>query len=97
MNKHHPLFILKINIISCILRKILPENISNDSIHKFLTSFCKYCEIEKLKPEVIENHAFMYYTVLNIVLMSLGNKSPEDDEFSKEITNNIIRIIDLFN
>ena len=84
------------NLLHGILRKVLPEDISDEKIHRFLISFCKYCENKNLKPDVLEEHSFMYYTVLNIVLLSLGTKSVEEDEYAKEITENIIKVMDLF-
>ena len=88
--------IYDMNLLHGILRKVLPEDISDEKIHRFLISFCKYCENNNFNPDVLENHSFMYYTVLNIVLLSLGTKSIEEDEYAKEITDNIIKVIDLF-
>ena len=88
--------IYDMNMLPSIMRKLLPEDISNEKIHRFLISFCKYCENKNLKPDVLEEHSFMYYTVLNIVLLSLGTKSVEEDEYAKEITENIIKVMDLF-
>ena len=84
-------------MLPSILRKKLPDNISNENIHKFLISFCKYCENENLRPEVIEEHSFMYYTILNIVMMNIGNKTEKQDKFEEEILNNIIKIIEILN
>lgn len=89
--------IYDMNMLPSILRKLLPDNISDEKIHRFLISFCKYCENNNLKPDVLEEHSFMYYTVLNIVLLSLGTKSLEEDEYAKEITENIIKVMELFN
>ena len=88
--------IYDINIVPRVLRKVLPEDISDDNIHRFVISFCKYCENNDLKPDVLEEHSFMYYTVLNIVLLSLGTKSVEEDEYAKEITDNIVKVMSLF-
>ena len=88
--------IYDMNLLHGILRKVLPEDISDEKIHRFLISFCKYCENNNFNPDVLENHSFMYYTVLNIVFLSLGAKSIEEDEYAKEITDNIIKVIDLF-
>ena len=88
--------IYDMNMLPSIMRKLLPEDISDEKIHRFLISFCKYCENNDLKPDVLEEHSFMYYTVLNIVLLSLGTKSVEEDEYAKEITDNIIKVMDLF-
>lgn len=88
--------IYDMNMLPSIMRKLLPEDISDEKIHRFLISFCKYCENKNLKPDVLEEHSFMYYTVLNIVLLSLGTKSVEEDEYAKEITENIIKVMDLF-
>ena len=88
--------IYDMNMLPSIMRKVLPEDISDEKIHRFLISFCKYCENNDLKPDVLEEHSFMYYTVLNIVLLSLGTKSVEEDEYAKEITDNIIKVMDLF-
>ena len=88
--------IYDINIVPRVLRKVLPEDISDDKIHRFVISFCKYCENNNFKPDVLEEHSFMYYTVLNIVLLSLGTKSVEEDEYAKEITDNIVKVMSLF-
>ena len=88
--------IYDMNMLPSIMRKLLPEDISDEKIHRFLISFCKYCENNDLKPDVLEEHSFMYYTVLNIVLLSLGTKSVEEDEYAKEITDNIIKVMSLF-
>ena len=88
--------IYDMNMLPSIMRKLLPEDISDEKIHRFLISFCKYCENNNFKPDVLEEHSFMYYTVLNIVLLSLGTKSVEEDEYAKEITDNIIKVMDLF-
>ena len=88
--------IYDMNMLPSIMRKLLPEDISDEKIHRFLISFCKYCENNDLKPDVLEEHSFMYYTVLNIVLLSLGTKSVEEDEYAKEITDNIVKVMSLF-
>lgn len=88
--------IYNMNLLPDILKKALPEDISDEKIHRFLISFCKYCENNNYHPDVLEEHSFMYYTVLNIVLLSLGTKSVEEDEYAKEITDNIIKVMDLF-
>ena len=88
--------IYDMNMLPSIMRKLLPEDISDEKIHRFLISFCKYCENNNYHPDVLEEHSFMYYTVLNIVLLSLGTKSVEEDEYAKEITDNIIKVMDLF-
>ena len=88
--------IYDIGMLPNILRKKLPDTISNEDIHRFVISFCKYCENEKLKPEVLEEHSYMYYTILNIVMMNIGNKSEKEDQFEEEILNNITKVIELF-
>ena len=54
------------------------------------------CDMNNLNPVVLEEHAFMYYTVLNIVLLSLSSKSEEEDKTTEEIVENITKVIKLF-
>ena len=39
----------------------------------------------------------VYYTILNIVMMNIGNKTEKQDKFEEEILNNIIKIIEILN
>ena len=88
--------IYDLKLLPDILRKILPEDISIENIHKFLIYFCKYCDMNNLNPAVLEEHAFMYYSILNIILLSLSSKSEEEDNTTEEIVENITKVIKLF-
>lgn len=53
----------------------------------FLLLFCKFCR--NYKADVPEEHAFMYYTLYNIMLLDIY-KGEEYDDFAKGFVNNII-------
>ena len=76
-----------------ILKKFLPDDIEMENIHKFLIYFCKYCE--NFNPEILEEHSFMYYTILNMVLLNINSRSEEEDTFSKELIENIVKVISI--
>lgn len=53
----------------------------------FLILFCKFCR--NYKAEVPEEHAFMYYTLYNIMLLDIY-KGEEYEDFAKGFIHNII-------
>jgi hypothetical protein len=81
------------------IKETLPENLSEEdklaradvlaSIETldFLILFCKFCM--NYKPSIPEDHAFMYYTLYNIMLLDVY-KGEEYEDFSKGFINNIV-------
>ena len=55
-----------------------------------MLAYCKFCL--NYKPEVPEEHAFVYYVLYNIALLDIY-KSQEYDDFAPEFLKNIVDII----
>ena len=81
------------------IEKTLPDDMDEDKKRSaalalasvesvdFLILFCKFCM--NYKADVPEQHAFMYYTLYNIMLLDIY-KGEEYEEFAKGFVNNII-------
>lgn len=69
----------------------LPEYDVKD-ITKFFVIFCKFCK--NYTPENIEEHTFMYYTLMNIITLNFEDVN-EENEFAKSIKKSLKDIIDL--
>lgn len=76
-----------------LCRPILVRNLGVDVKYAdlFLIAFCKYCQ--NMKPDVTTEHAFMYYTIYNIVLIDM-NKSDNTKAVSEKFLENIKKVID---
>ena len=72
--------------------QILARHLDNDvtSATLFMIVFCKFCL--NYKPEVAEEHAFMYYTIYNIVLLD-AYKGDQYNEFAPKFLENIKEIL----
>ena len=60
----------------------------------FVLTFAKSCA--KYSPEVVEEHAFMYYTIYNIILLDIY-KGEDFDNYAPELlatVNEIIKIVE---
>lgn len=97
-NKVYNSFLLKYenssyNIYNLDLcRPILCRNLNLDVkyVDLFLIVFCKFCK--NMRPDVVEQHAFMYYTIYNIVLVDM-NKSENTKNISDEFLANVKKVI----
>ena len=76
-----------------LCRPILVRNLGIDVKYAdlFLITFCKYCQ--NMKPDNVTDHAFMYYTIYNIVLVDM-NRSENTKAVSKEFLENVKKVID---
>lgn len=61
-------------------------------ILKFFIIFCKYCK--NFTPDNIEQHTFMYYTLMNIITLNFEDIN-EDNEFTKEVKKSLSEVLDL--
>lgn len=68
-------------------KKVRAEVLSSIETMDFLILFCKFCM--NYRPSVPEEHAFMYYTLYNIMLLDVY-KGEEYKEFAEGFINNII-------
>lgn len=75
-----------------LCRPILVRNLRVDVkfVDLFLITFCKYCQ--NMKPDNVTEHAFMYYTIYNIVLIDM-NRSENTKAVSEEFLENIKKVI----
>lgn len=78
-----------VNMVGQVLRRHLDESITDDEIKKFVVLFTRFCM--NLSPDVIAEHAFMYYTIINILSLDFLDK---DKDNYKEILNNITVVIE---
>lgn len=86
-NKYH---IFELHMITNILNKHLKQNGYEEDGTIFMLAYCKFCL--NYKPEVPEEHAFVYYVLYNIALLDIY-KSQEYDDFAPEFLKNIVDII----
>ena len=86
-NKYH---IFELHMITNILNKHLKQNGYEEDGTIFMLAYCKFCL--NYKPEVPEEHAFVYYVLYNIALLDIY-KSQEYDDFAPEFLKNIVEII----
>lgn len=89
--KHSKFKINDVFIVAKTLNRILPEDISLESIQKFVILFCKTCE--SLNKDDVVDCAYIYYTIKNIIMLDYSEETKT--EFSKTLINNIIETIDL--
>lgn len=61
-------------------------------IKKFFIVFCKYCK--DFVPENIEQHTFMYYTLMNIITLNFEDVDA-DNEFAKSIRKSVSNVIEI--
>lgn len=61
-------------------------------ITKFFIIFCKFCK--NYTPDNIEQHTFMYYTLMNIITLNFEDVN-KDNEFAKSIRKSVSEVIDL--
>lgn len=90
--KDSPYNIYDINMALPILERNLPsvdESITAKDIIAFFICFCK--QTMNMKPDVVTDHAYMYYVVYNIVILDM-NKG-ETKSVSDVYMNNIVEII----
>ena len=64
------------------------ENISEDSIKKFVVMFCRICM--NLNPNNMDEHAYMYYTIKNILSLDFLD---HENKFYKELINSVTEVI----
>lgn len=76
-----------------LCRPILSRNLNIDLkyVDLFLLVFCKYCR--NMKPDIVYEHAFMYYTIYNIVLIDM-NKSEKTKDVSDIFLKNVSEVIE---
>lgn len=82
------------NIYSLNLcRPIISRNLNIDIkfADLFLVLFCKFCK--NMKPDITTDHAFMYYTVYNIVLIDM-NRSENTKNVSMKFLENVKEVIE---
>lgn len=76
-----------------LCRPIISRNLNIDIkfADLFLVLFCKFCK--NMKPDITTDHAFMYYTVYNIVLIDM-NRSENTKDVSMKFLENVKEIIE---
>ena len=90
-NKKYENSTLNIYDISCVpqvLRKVFPDE-DEKKLLWFVVFFINYCS--SMTPSKIEDHAFMYNVINNILWLNFGH----DDEYSTTFMANIKKILDL--
>ena len=90
--KDSPYNIYKPAIAVDILNKHNDRADKDDNL-RFVINFCKFCY--SYDPAKSDEHAFMYYTIYNIMLLEIY-KEQEYKEFATDFLNNINEIIDQF-
>lgn len=76
-----------------LCRPIISRNLNIDIkfADLFLVLFCKFCK--NMKPDITTDHAFMYYTVYNIVLIDM-NRSENTKDVSMKFLENVKEVIE---
>lgn len=74
-----------------ILNRWLPD-IEEESIKKFIAIFIKYTI--NMKPEVLEEHVFMYYFINNIINLDYNGSDEDNIKFNMTIIDNIRNAIE---
>ena len=87
MNNKYKMYDL--TVVNQVLVRHMPNFTTEDTI-LFLVAFCKFCR--NYKPEVPEEHAFMYYSIYNIILLDVY-KNNDYDEYAPKFIENITEII----
>lgn len=81
--------IYDISMTKPILKRHIPDALEKD-IDAFLICFCKQCM--NMKPDVVTEHAYMYYVIFNIVLIDV-NRSEETRSVTDIFIQNIAEVI----
>jgi hypothetical protein len=94
--KYHTMNIKNIGMLKPILLRILKNVykcnwITDELIKKFIILICSACE--KLSPDNIDEHTYMFYTVQNISCLDFVDFEKEGYEFADYIVKNIITIM----
>lgn len=89
MYKPSKFIITDIRKLAFILDRKLPEDISMDSIKKFVMLLCKV--FRNMDPENIVQHTLMYYTCR--LIESLDHIDATKTEFTNKLINNISEVI----
>lgn len=76
-----------------MLDKKLPADINIDDIKRFFVLFYKYTK--DFSPSNVEEHTFMYYTIMNIITLNFMDIYDEKDEneFLDKVKNGVINVI----
>lgn len=75
-----------------MLDKKLPGDIHINDIKKFFILFIKYTR--DYSPNVIEEHTFMYYTVMNIITLNfIDLYDDNENDFLNNVKNGIVNVI----
>ena len=81
--------IYDISMTKPILKRHIPDASEKD-VDAFLICFCKQCM--NMKPDVVTEHAYMYYVIFNIVLIDV-NRSEETRSVTDIFIQNIADVI----
>lgn len=73
-----------------ILSRHVDKDIETDKLVKFALAFCQYTS--HMKADDPADHAFMYYTIKNIISLDLLS---EDDVFKRELVSRIEKILNI--
>ena len=76
-----------------MLDKKLPADINIDDIKRFFVLFYKYTK--DFSPSNVEEHTFMYYTIMNIITLNFMDiyDEKDDNEFLDKVKNGVINVI----
>ena len=77
-------------IVPILYRKM---SVSDELLKKFVILSC--LSFEKMTPENINDHIYMFYTVQNLAGMDFIKESDEGYEFASEIANRLIDILEI--
>lgn len=83
-------------ILPILYRKLKPEHsfITEDLIKKFIMLTCLACD--KMSPDNIEEHTYMFYTVQVISLLDfVDERAKEDWDFAQVVLNNVLYVLDI--
>lgn len=81
-----------------VVRPILYRNINNGEVEEFtgadinafFIAFCK--QVANMRPEVVTDHAYMYYVIYNIALLDI-NKGNSTKDVSEKFIENVKEVI----
>lgn len=83
--------IYSVNVACMILARHMKDEYSVEDITKFFIVVCKVCM--NYRPEVVVEHAFMYYVLYNSVLLDVY-KGEEYEKFANEYKKNVRKVMD---
>lgn len=73
-----------------VLDKNTDDDITLDTIKKFIIAFIKFVQYKKLDPNSFKDHTFMYYFIYNILtIANYDHNNEEDIKFHFQLINNI--------